>query len=336
MKLIIDTDVGTDDACALILALSSPKVEILALTTVFGNVPLKQAVANASRIRKLVQRESVPIYAGASGPLISTFIDGCCSKEYHGEDGLGDSAEIFPPPEPADFHVQVPGKHAAQAIIDIAHAIPDCTILCLGPLTNLALALKLDPTLGDHLRHLYLMGGNFQAVGNVPTSYTAEYNFYKDPEAAHIVLSELSCPITAVPWEIYLAHPCSKEFVQAYTQNEVTAKGRFVKAILQKPLTKLANLNLIYGLCDELATAVALDPSIILASENRYYAAVELHGGYTRGQVAIDRRNCSGKKPNIEFVTKVDLGKAERMLVESLQDSVYINGVISDTILSAG
>jgi len=336
MKFIIDTDVGTDDACALIMALSHPKVDVLALTTVFGNVPLKQAVANASRIRKLVQRETVPIYAGAQGPLISTFVDGCCSKEYHGEDGLGDAPHIFPSPDPTDFHAEVPEKHAAQAIIDIAHQNPGCTMLCLGPLTNLALALKLDPTIGGHLKHLYLMGGNYQAVGNVPTSFSAEYNFYKDPEAAHIVLAELGCPITAVPWEMYLVHPCSKEFVEAYTQNEMTPKGRFVNSILQKPLTKLENLSLTYGLCDELATAIAIDPSIILESENRYYAAVELHGEYTRGQVAIDRRNCSGRKPNIEFVTKVDLGKAERMMVESLEDSMYINGVVSDTILSAG
>jgi purine nucleosidase len=336
MKLIIDTDVGTDDACALILALSYPKVDVLALTTVFGNVPLKQAVANASRIRKLVQRENVPIYAGANGPLISTVIDGCCSKEYHGEDGLGDSPETFPACEEADFQAAVPGKHAAQAIIEIVHANPGCTMLCLGPLTNLALALKLDPTIGDHLRHLYFMGGNYQAVGNVPTSFTAEYNFYKDPEAAHVVLSELQCPITAVPWEIYLTHPCSKVFTEAYTRNVTTAKGRFVGAILQKPLTKLETLLLKHSLCDELATAIAIDPSIILASENRYYASVELHGLYTRGQVAIDRRNCSGRKPNIEFVTKVDLEKAEKMMCESLEDSLYINGFASDTVLSAG
>jgi len=210
MKLLIDTDGGTDDACALILALSNPKVEVLAITTVFGNVPLNQAVANASRIRRLVQRENVPIYAGASEPLISTAIDGCCSKEYHGEDGLGDSPEIYPPTEDAHFKAEVPGKHAVQAIIDIIRANPGCTMLCLGPLTNLALALKLDTTLGNHLKHLYLMGGNYQAVGNVPTRFTAEYNFNKDPESAHIVLSELQCPITAVPWEIYVEQPCSK------------------------------------------------------------------------------------------------------------------------------
>jgi inosine-uridine nucleoside N-ribohydrolase len=336
MKLIIDTDVGSDDACALILALSHPKVDVLALTTVFGNVPLKQAVANASRIRKLVQRENVPIYAGAIGPLISTVVDGCCSKEYHGEDGLGDAPDTFPIPDLSDFDAHVPEKHAAQAIIDLARSTPGCTILCLGPLTNLALALKLDPHLGHYVKHLFLMGGNCQAVGNVPTSYTAEYNFYKDPEAAHIVLSDMHCPITAIPWEMYLSQSCSKEFVEAYTRNEITKKSRFVKAILQKPLTKLESLQLSYSLCDELATAVAIDPSIILASENRYYASVELHGLYTRGQVAIDRRNCSGRKPNIEFVTKVDLGKAERMMLESLEESLFMNGIVSDTILSAG
>lgn len=123
--------------------------------------------------------------------------------------------------------------------------------------------------------------------------------------------------------------------MEAFTQNESTAKGRFVKAILGKPLTRLAHIGLVYGLCDELATAVAIDPSLILASENRYYAAVELQGLYTRGQVALDRRHSSGRKPNIEFVTKVDLRKAEKMLLESLEETAYINGFNPDKVLSS-
>jgi len=212
------------------------------------------------------------------------------------------------------------GTHAAQAIVDLANENPDSTMLCLGPLTNLALALKLYPAIGSKLKHLYLMGGNYQAVGNVPTSFTAEYNFYKDPEAAHIVLSELTCPITIVPWEIYLTHSCSTEFVAAYTHHETTTKGRFISAVLRGPMASLEKLQLTYGFCDELPTAVAIDPSIILETENRYYASVELHGLHTRGQVAIDRRNCSGRKPNVQFVTKVDMRKVEKMMLQSLED----------------
>lgn len=175
--IIIDCDPGQDDAIALLLALASPdELQVLAVTAVAGNVPLRLTELNARRILQLAGRSEVPVHRGCDRPLIRSLE----TAEYvHGETGL-DGAELAEPGFPP-----APG-HAVDAIIDLVMARPAGTVtLCpIGPLTNVAMALRKEPRLAGHLRQIALMGGSIE-LGNVTPA--AEFNIFVDPHAADIV-----------------------------------------------------------------------------------------------------------------------------------------------------
>lgn len=175
--IIIDCDPGQDDAIALLLALASPQeLEVLAISTVAGNVPLRLTEHNARRIAQLAGRGEVPVYKGCDRPLIRTLE----TAEYvHGETGL-DGAVLAEPERPAAK------GHAVDAIIELVMARPagSVTLCPIGPLTNVAMALRKEPRLAGHLKQIALMGGAME-LGNVTPA--AEFNIYVDPHAADIV-----------------------------------------------------------------------------------------------------------------------------------------------------
>jgi purine nucleosidase len=175
--IIIDCDPGQDDAIALLLALASPEeLDLLAITTVAGNVPLRLTELNARRIVKLAGRSDIPVHVGCDRPLLRSLE----TAEYvHGATGL-DGAELAAPDVPA-----APG-HAVDAIVELVMQRPAGTVtLCpIGPLTNIAMALRKEPRLAPHLRQIALMGGAIE-LGNVTPA--AEFNIYVDPHAADIV-----------------------------------------------------------------------------------------------------------------------------------------------------
>lgn len=183
--IILDCDPGQDDAIALLLALASPdEIELLAVTAVAGNVPLRLTEANARRILALAGRSEVPLYVGCDRPLLRPLE----TAEYvHGATGL-DGAELPPPARPP-----APG-HAVDALIALVMSRPAGTVtLCpTGPLTNVALALRKEPRLAQHLAGIVLMGGAIE-LGNVTPA--AEFNIYVDPHAADIVF-RCGAPIT--------------------------------------------------------------------------------------------------------------------------------------------
>ncbi|OFW67227.1 MAG: nucleoside hydrolase [Actinobacteria bacterium RBG_16_68_21] len=190
--IIIDTDPGQDDAVAILLALASPEeLEVRAITTVAGNVPLALTTVNALKMVELAGRTEVPVYAGCDGPLHGALI----TAEYvHGRSGL-DGATL---PEPV---TAVAAGHAVDAIVEIVTSAPPGTItLCpLGPLTNVATALDREPRMAAMLREIVLMGGGFFEGGN--TTPTAEFNIYVDPEAADVVF-RCGAPITVLPLDV--------------------------------------------------------------------------------------------------------------------------------------
>lgn len=178
--LIIDCDPGVDDAIALFLAFASPEsLEILAVTTAGGNVNAALTARNARLIRQLAGREEVPVYAGAAVPLVREPI---VASHFHGESGLG-TLPVFEPAAPT-----APG-HAAQAIIDIVMSRPagSVSMAVTGPMTNLALALRLEPAIAGRLGTVAVMGGARTEGGNITAS--AEYNIFADPHAAHVVFT---------------------------------------------------------------------------------------------------------------------------------------------------
>ncbi|WP_292062013.1 nucleoside hydrolase [Brevundimonas sp. UBA7664] len=177
--LIVDCDPGVDDAVALMLAFGSPAFELLAVTAVGGNVPVVKTARNARMLRQIAGRADVPVFMGADRPLRR---EPAGAGEFHGAEGLGDMTPFEPDAPCAD-------GHAADAIIDLVMRRPakSVAVAVLGPLTNLALALRKEPALAARLGPVAVMGGARSEGGNITAS--AEFNIWADPEAAAEVLA---------------------------------------------------------------------------------------------------------------------------------------------------
>lgn len=295
MRMIIDTDCGIDDAEALIMALTHPAVTVEAITTVVGNTSLENVNRNVCTVMQQVGKQ-VPVYSGADRPLIENWFDD--ERRYHQSDGLGDW-EQRPPVE-----VQLESKHAALALVDLINQNPnELTLVALGPLTNVALAVRFDPTLPEKIKHLVVMGGAVDAHGNTPT-VSAEFNIWIDPEAAHIVF-EAFPELTLLSWETTTNHPISWEDHERLKQLG-TPLAEFYAGINEKSEQKHRHALPGHWLPDPLAMAITLDPDLILEQEKRH-VMVELQGKYTRGQTVVNYTRFATDKANTYIVRKVDM-----------------------------
>lgn len=190
-KIIIDTDPGQDDAVAIMLALSSPEIEVLGITAVAGNVPLALTQLNIRKTCELANRPDIPVYAGAIRPMVRPLV----TAEYvHGKTGL-DGPDLPTPTMPLQE------KYAVDFIVDTIMSQPDksVTLCALGPLTNIALAMTREPQIIPRIAEVVLMGGGCFEGGNVTPA--AEFNIYVDPHAAHIVFTA-GAPITMFPLDV--------------------------------------------------------------------------------------------------------------------------------------
>jgi uridine nucleosidase len=179
-KIIIDTDPGIDDTLAIFLALRSPEVQVLGLTTIFGNGSTHLMTTNALRLLEIAERADIPVVHGADDPLFGLYEDP--PTFVHGDDGQGNL--FLAPPQSAPLDVS-----AANFIVQQVMAHPgQVTLLAVGPLTNLALALRLQPGIAEAVKAVVVMGGNATVPGNATPA--AEANIYKDPEAADIVFGD--------------------------------------------------------------------------------------------------------------------------------------------------
>lgn len=307
MRLIIDTDAGIDDAVALMLALRYPGAHVEAVTTVCGNCSLDKVIPNVFTVLDVMGSDA-PVYAGAAQPLVADW----AAELVHGEDGLGNYHERPP------TNRRVEAEHAALALIRLANTYPgELTLVALAPLTNIALATRLDPSFPSKIKSFVVMGGTIRALGNTD-NIAAEWNIYCDPEAAYIVL-EAFAQARLVSWETTLDHPLP---IAKYRElaNLDTPSARFFERInrifVDKSDTSIFGDG--YLLADALAMAVALEPALITASLTRY-VAVELHGTHTRGQTVIDHRGKLNKPATVEIVTAVDMGRMAEMLKEMLR-----------------
>jgi inosine-uridine nucleoside N-ribohydrolase len=275
-NILIDTDTASDDAVALIMALRSAHVRVLAITVVAGNVGLAQGTANALYTVELCGAE-VPVFSGAAAPLIRPLED---ASWFHGRDGLGDRG--YGPP------TRAPEKEfAVDAMVRVIEANPGIEIITLGPLTNLALALRQSPALASKVSRCVVMGGAPSCEGNV--SPAAEYNFWVDPEAARVVLrSEL--PIELVGWQLSRG----AAVVNGQEIEEILALGtRFGEFAIHANDTALEAYHTQTGevgiaLPDPTAMAILLDPALALVSTG-HYMDVQVDSGITRGMSVVDK-----------------------------------------------
>jgi purine nucleosidase len=181
-KVVWDMDPGIDDALALILALKSPEIQVLGITTVAGNAPLEMTSANVRRVLEYLNVESIPVAMGAANPLNHPLED---ALNYHGPDGLG-NCDLPPPKLP--LHPDKARDFLARLVFDAPHEV---ALLATGPLTNVAHVFKLHPELPKLLAKLVLMGGAYRLTpyGEGNRTLYAEFNIWQDPEAAHIVFN---------------------------------------------------------------------------------------------------------------------------------------------------
>lgn len=190
LRVILDTDPGIDDSLAILLALASPEVELAGVGVTGGNCALPDGVRNALGMVELARRPDVPVCAGVALPLIRPPFT---APETHGDAGLG-YARL---PEPV---TSVSGEHAVDLIIrEIMEHPGEVTLVAVAPLTNVAMAVRKEPRIVEAVREVIIMGGAIRADGN--TTQMAEFNFFVDPHAAHIVLHS-GMPITLLPWDI--------------------------------------------------------------------------------------------------------------------------------------
>jgi purine nucleosidase len=282
---LIDTDVASDDAVALIMALRAPDVHVVAITTVAGNVAVEQTTRNALYTAELCGCD-VPVYAGAGKPLLRKYQD---ATWFHGRDGLGD--HNYPPPR------RSPEKlHAVDAIIKAIQDNPGLVLVTLGPLTNVALALAKKPTIATDVSRCVVMGGAPCCEGNVTPA--AEYNIWVDPEAARMVfLSGL--PVELVGWQLSRNEAVLNEDDIAQIQGFNNERSKFAIECNSRARRAYRQQTGEDGIAlpDPVTMAIALDPSV--GTEwSEHYVAVETASELTRGMTVVDRLHVAGDERN--------------------------------------
>jgi purine nucleosidase len=282
---LIDTDVASDDAVALIMALRAPDVRVVAITTVAGNVEVEQAARNALYTVELCGA-SVPVFVGAEKPLRRVHQS---ATWFHGRDGLGDHG--YPAPR------QKPEKlHAVDAMIEGIEANPGIVVVTLGPLTNLALAVTRKPSLAAQIGRCVVMGGAPCCEGNVTPA--AEYNIWVDPEAARIVMLS-GLPVEMVGWQTCRGDAVLNEEDIAHVlgfQNELARFAIECNSRAREAYKEQTGEDGI-SLPDPVAMSVALDPTIG-NQWSEHYVDVETHSELTRGMTVVDRLNVAADERN--------------------------------------
>ena len=276
IPLIIDTDTAQDDCVALIVGLLDPAADLRAITMVAGNVGFERQVLNAWMTLSVAGRlGEVPVHLGCRRPMVREWAS---AENVHG-DGAGGLTMDFEGLEPER-------QHGVDALIELAAASPgEITVVCIGPLTNIAMAAVKDPAFVSNVKSLYIMGGSNNARGNITAA--AEYNFYVDPEAAKTVF-EAGFDITVIPWAPLTLRDAvfSRERIA-----EIGALGTPLGAFFERVVSTTLDFDESVGIPgsthpDSLSAAVLLHPELITSS-NEYGVEIECASDLTRGYSAM-------------------------------------------------
>jgi purine nucleosidase len=304
--IIIDTDPGQDDAVAILLALASPELNVLAITAVAGNVPLALTHVNARKVCELAGKPETKVYAGAIRPMLRKLVT---AEHVHGRTGL-DGPEL---PEPK---IELQAQHAVDFIIEtlMAHPADTITLCVLGPMTNIGLALIKEPRIAPRIKRIVAMGGGFFEGGNITP--TAEFNIYVDPQAARLVF-ESGIPITLIPLDC--------------THQALTTKARIEKFRGMKNQTGPATAQLLdfferfdeqkYGtdggpLHDPCVIAWLLQPELFTSRDVN--VAIECESELTMGMTVIDWWRVTERKANATVCRNINAEGFFQLLTERL------------------
>ncbi len=285
-KFLIDTDTASDDAVALIMALRHPDADVLGITTVSGNVPVEQCVSNALYTVELCGAE-VPVYAGADRPLLR---EATHAFWFHGEDGLGDVGY-----QPSGSAAE---GNAVDFLVETLRAHRDITLVTLGPLTNIALAIACAPDIVARVERCVIMGGAACTVGNVTPA--AEFNVWADPDAARQVFHS-GLPIEMVGWELCRGPATLDDDDLSYVRSFGTELATFTIDCNRRALLASRQQSGEPGLDlpDPVAMSIALDPKIA-TRVSACYVDIETVSSLTRGMTVVDQFDVTFDERNID------------------------------------
>lgn len=306
-KIIIDTDPGQDDAVAILLALASPEdIEVLGITAVAGNVPLALTQKNARIVCELAGKPDTKVFAGCAHPMVHPLVT---AEHVHGKTGL--DGPVLPDPE-----MPLQDQHAVDFIVETLRSEPSGSVtLCpLGPLTNIAMALRKAPDIADCIQEIVLMGGAYFEVGNITPA--AEFNIYVDPEAAHIVFSS-GVPLVIMPLDV-----THKALVTKPRNDAFRALGNKVGVAVAEMTDFFERFDKDkYGsdgapLHDPCVTAYLIKPELF--SGRQINVEVEVNSDLTRGMTVADWWGVTDRKKNALFIGNLDADGFFELLTERL------------------
>lgn len=294
-KIIIDCDPGIDDSLAIMLALTSPEIEVLGITIVCGISPVEMGFENAKKILKQMNRLDVPVYMGEPRPLKRDYVN---ALDTHGADGLGES-----------FLPEVPGYQQEIGAVDfLSKALikEKVSVIALGPMTNLARLIQKAPAAFDQIEELVSMGGSFKSHGNC--SPVAEYNYWCDPDAAALVYDTLHQNGKMIHM---IGLDVTRKIVLTPTLLEYICRlnketGEFIRKITKFYFDFHWEWEHIIGcvINDPLAVAYFLNPDICQGFDS--YVQIETEG-ISLGQSVVDSMDFYRKTPNTKVLTEVDV-----------------------------
>lgn len=298
--IIIDTDPGIDDAVALAIALFNEELDVRLITTVHGNVSLEKVTYNALRLMKYYDKQ-VPIAKGASRPLVAEAID---ASDVHGETGMdGYNFE-----EPDDSLLL--DKHAVNAMYEeIMNSNEKVTLVPIGPLTNIALLLRMYPEVKGNIAEIVLMGGS-TGRGNV--TVMAEFNIYADPEAAKIVFSS-GLPIVMAGIDVgqkALVYPEDSEILK-----DMNDTGNMIYHLFKKYRGGSFNKGL--KMYDSCAVAYLLNPGLFETMDT--FVDIELNGELTKGATIVDLRGYLKQESNVKVCLDIDAEAFKKWFMENIK-----------------
>jgi inosine-uridine nucleoside N-ribohydrolase len=307
LPLIIDSDPGLDDALAIGLAVARPELDVLAVTTVGGNADVRHCTENALRLLHAYGRDDIPVAEGAAGPLVGQVVR---ATEVHGEGGIG-TTEL--PPATASVH---PG-HAVELMARLLRERPEpVAIAPIGPLTNIALLLRLYPDLATRIAHLSIMGGS---IGEGNTTVSAEFNIYADPEAADVVFRS-GVPITMMGLDVThqaLLDRSSAEALRGLGTGSAAIAAELTEYALDRNMEWSGRTTT--AIHDAVAVAHLAIPDLVDVAP--YHVAVDTTNGPARGRTVSDglpyRLRRDGRAPNAEVGIRIDRGRFESILLEA-------------------
>lgn len=302
--VILDMDPGHDDAIAMLLALGSPALQVLGITTVAGNQTLAKTTLNARRVLTVARAQGLEVAAGADRPLVR---DQVVAADIHGESGLDG-------PRLPDPRVAVVSEHATVYIAHLLRAAPEpVTLIPTGPLTNIALLLRLFPDLRGQIREIVWMGGSTQA-GNITPA--AEFNCFADPEAAHVVFTA-GIPLRMVG--LNLTHQATA------TEDVVERIGSLTGPVPRLVVELLAffgqTYRSVFGMSappvhDACAVAAVIDPTLVHSQPA--HVAIELWGRETYGATVVDLVGVTGRAPNCQVAMRLDRSRFWDLVVAAI------------------